>query len=126
VNVKEGRAEHVRGYEKQMDDAAAGSPARCSAAVTALFAMTTIRAGSGWHFQYRDIFDTDFDKYPRSPSHCSSATGITAAFTNLAGPEECSLRTRPVRRLVVGCRYGRPAKRSNGLAGAAGACGVGG
>ena len=45
--------------------------------------------GSGLHFQYQGIFDTDFDKYTEDAVQLFSATGITTVFTNLEGfPED--------------------------------------
>jgi hypothetical protein len=45
--------------------------------------------GSGLHFQYQGIFDTDFDKYTEDAVALFSATGITTVFTNLEGfPED--------------------------------------
>ena len=45
--------------------------------------------GSGLHFQYMGIFDTDFDKYTEDAIKLFSATGITTVFTNLEGfPED--------------------------------------
>ena len=39
--------------------------------------------GSGLHFQYQGIFDTDFDKYTEDAVQLFSQTGITTVFTNL-------------------------------------------
>jgi len=45
--------------------------------------------GSGLHFQYQGIFDTDFDKYTEDAVRLFSQTGITTVFTNLEGfPED--------------------------------------
>ena len=45
--------------------------------------------GSGLHFQYQGIFDTDFDKYTEDAIQIFTATGITTVFTNLEGfPED--------------------------------------
>ena len=45
--------------------------------------------GSGLHFQYQGIFDTDFDKYTEDAVQLFGATGITTVFTNLEGfPED--------------------------------------
>ena len=41
--------------------------------------------GSGLHFQYQGIFDTDFDKYTEDAVQLFSQTGITTVFTNLEG-----------------------------------------
>jgi hypothetical protein len=45
--------------------------------------------GSGLHFQYQGIFDTDFDKYTEDAVTLFSETGITTVFTHLEGfPED--------------------------------------
>ena len=41
--------------------------------------------GSGLHFQYQGIFDTDFDKYTEDAVQLFSATGITTVFTQPRG-----------------------------------------
>ena len=50
--------------------------------------------GSGLHFQYQGIFDTDFDKYTEDAVQLFSATGITTVFTNLEGSPRIGRRTR--------------------------------
>jgi hypothetical protein len=45
--------------------------------------------GSGLHFQYQGIFDTDFDKYTEDAVALFSKYGIDTVFTNLEGfPED--------------------------------------
>ena len=45
--------------------------------------------GSGLHFQYQGIFDTDFDKYLEDAVALFIKTGITTVFVNLEGwPED--------------------------------------
>jgi hypothetical protein len=45
--------------------------------------------GSGLHFQYQGIFDTDFDKYTEDAVMLFGQTGVTTVFTNLEGfPED--------------------------------------
>ena len=45
--------------------------------------------GSGLHFMYQGIFDTDFDKYLEDAVALFVKTGITTVFTNLEGwPED--------------------------------------
>ena len=45
--------------------------------------------GSGLHFQYQGIFDTDFDKYTEDAVQLFGATAVTTVFTNLEGfPED--------------------------------------
>jgi len=45
--------------------------------------------GSGLHFMYQGIFDTDFDKYLEDALAIFLKTGITTVFVNLEGwPED--------------------------------------
>ena len=45
--------------------------------------------GSGLHFMYQGIFDTDFDKYLEDAVAIFAKTGITTVFVNLEGwPED--------------------------------------
>ena len=45
--------------------------------------------GSGLHFMYQGIFDTDFDKYLEDAVALFAKTGITTVFVNLEGwPED--------------------------------------
>jgi len=45
--------------------------------------------GSGLHFMYQGIFDTDFDKYLEDALEIFLKTGVTTVFTNLEGfPED--------------------------------------
>ena len=45
--------------------------------------------GSGSHFMYQGIFDTDFDKYLEDAVALFNRTGITTVFVNLEGwPED--------------------------------------
>jgi hypothetical protein len=89
AKVKEGREEAVRAYGKQIEEAIKGSPD-----VLAPLRLHTLRwvlfdVGSGLHFQYQGIFDTDFDKYTEDAVQLFSQTGITTVFTNLEGfPED--------------------------------------
>ena len=89
AKVKEGREEAVRAYGKQIEDAIVLAPLRLHYLRWVLFDV-----GSGLHFQYQGIFDTDFDKYTEDAVRLFSETGITTVFTNLDGfPEDW--RTNP-------------------------------
>ena len=45
--------------------------------------------GSGLHFMYQGIFDTDFDKYTEDAVAIFAKSGVTTAFVNLEGfPED--------------------------------------
>ena len=78
AKVKEGREEAVKGSPDVL------APLRLHYLRWVLFDV-----GSGLHFQYQGIFDTDFDKYTEDAVQLFSQTGITTVFTNLEGfPED--------------------------------------
>jgi len=89
AKVKEGREEAVRAYGKQIEEAIAGSPDVLAPLRLHYLRWVLFDVGSGLHFQYQGIFDTDFDKYTEDAVKLFSATGITTAFVNLEGfPED--------------------------------------
>ena len=89
AKVKEGREEAVRAYGKQFEEAIAGSPEVLAPLKLHYLRWVLFDVGSGLHFQYQGIFDTDFDKYTEDAIRLFSATGITTVFTNLEGfPED--------------------------------------
>jgi hypothetical protein len=89
AKVKEGREEAVRAYGKQIEEAIAGSPDVLAPLRLHYLRWVLFDVGSGLHFQYQGIFDTDFDKYTEDAVALFSATGITTVFTNLEGfPED--------------------------------------
>lgn len=89
AKVKEGREEAVRAYGKQIEEAVAASPDVLEPLRLHYLRWILFDVGSGLHFQYQGIFDTDFDKYTEDAVRLFSATGITTVFTNLEGfPED--------------------------------------
>src|SRR5947209_16949456 len=89
AKVKEGREEAVRAYGKQIEEAIAGSPEVLAPLRLHYLRWVLFDVGSGLHFQYQGIFDTDFDKYTEDAVALFSQTGITTVFTNLEGfPED--------------------------------------
>lgn len=89
AKVKEGREEVVRAYGKQIEDAVAASPDVLAPLKLHYLRWVLFDVGSGLHFQYQGIFDTDFDKYTEDAVTLFSQTGITTVFTNLEGfPED--------------------------------------
>jgi hypothetical protein len=89
AKVKEGREEAVRAYGKQIEEAIAGSPDVLAPLRLHYLRWVLFDVGSGLHFQYQGIFDTDFDKYTEDAVQLFSQTGITTVFTNLEGfPED--------------------------------------
>src|SRR4051794_9018463 len=89
AKVKEGREEAVRAYGKQIEEAIAGSPDVLAPLRLHYLRWVLFDVGSGLHFQYQGIFDTDFDKYLEDAVALFNATGVTTVFTNLEGwPED--------------------------------------
>lgn len=89
AKVKEGREDAVRAYGKTIQDTIAASPEALAPLRLHYLRWILFDVGSGLHFQYQGIFDTDFDKYTEDAVQLFSATGITTVFTNLEGfPED--------------------------------------
>jgi hypothetical protein len=89
AKVKEGREETVRAYGKTIEETIAASPEALAPLKLHYLRWNLFDIGSGLHFQYMGIFDTDFDKYTEDAIRLFSATGITTVFTNLEGfPED--------------------------------------
>ena len=89
AKVKEGREEAVRAYGKTIEETIASSPEVLAPLRLHYLRWVLFDVGSGLHFQYQGIFDTDFDKYTEDAVSLFSATGITTVFTNLEGfPED--------------------------------------
>jgi hypothetical protein len=89
AKVKEGREEAVRAYGKTVEETIAASPEALAPLRLHYLRWVLFDVGSGLHFQYQGIFDTDFDKYTEDAVQLFSATGITTVFTNLEGfPED--------------------------------------
>lgn len=85
AKVKEGREEAVRAYGEQIEEAVKGSPDVLAPLKLHYLRWVLFDVGSGLHFQYQGIFDTDFDKYTEDAVRLFSETGITTVFTNLEG-----------------------------------------
>ncbi|WP_319434489.1 hypothetical protein [Mycobacterium sp. RTGN5] len=89
AKVKEGREEALRAYGNQIQETIAASPHALAPLRLHYLRWVLFDVGSGLHFQYQGIFDTDFDKYTEDAVQLFSQTGITTAFTNLEGfPED--------------------------------------
>ncbi|WP_228002233.1 hypothetical protein [Nocardia australiensis] len=89
AKVKPGREEAIRAYGKQIAAAVASSPDVLAPLRLHYLRWILFDVGSGLHFQYQGIFDTDFDKYTEDAVMLFSQTGITTVFTNLEGfPED--------------------------------------
>lgn len=89
AKVKEGREEAIRAHGKRIEDAVKGSPDVLAPLRLHFLRWQLFDVGSGLHFQYQGIFDTDFDKYTEDAVMLFGQTGIDTVFTNLEGfPED--------------------------------------
>lgn len=89
AKVKPGREQAIREYGKTIEDAVAGSPDMLGPLRLHFLRWVLFDVGSGLHFMYQGIFDTDFDKYVEDAIALFNSTGVTTVFVNLEGfPED--------------------------------------
>ena len=76
-------------YGKTIEEAVAGSPDVLAVLKLHYLRWVLFDVGTGTHFMYQGIFDTDFDKYTEDAIAIFTATGINTVFENLVGfPED--------------------------------------
>jgi len=89
AKVKPGREQAIRDYGKTIEEAVKGSPNVLAPLRLHYLRWVLFDIGSGLHFMYQGIFDTDFDKYIEDALAIFNQTGINTVFTNLEGwPED--------------------------------------
>lgn len=89
AKVKPGREQAVRDYGKTIEEAVRNSPGVLAPLRLHYLRWVLFDVGSGVHFMYQGIFDTDFDKYIEDALVLFAKTGITTVFTHLEGwPED--------------------------------------
>ncbi len=89
AKVKPGREQAIRDYGKTIEEAVKGSPHVLAPLQLHYLRWVLFDVGSGLHFMYQGIFDTDFDKYIEDALMLFNQTGINTVFTNLEGwPED--------------------------------------
>jgi hypothetical protein len=89
AKVKAGREQAIRDYAKTIEQAVEGSPNVLAPLKLHYLRWVLFDIGSGTHFMYQGIFDTDFDKYVEDAIALFNSTGITTVFVNLEGcPED--------------------------------------
>jgi hypothetical protein len=89
AKVKPGREDAVRAYGKSIEEAVATHPDVLAPLQLHYLRWLLFDVGSGLHFMYQGIFDTDFDKYLEDAVALFAQTGITTVFVNLEGwPED--------------------------------------
>jgi hypothetical protein len=89
AKVKPGREQAIREYGKTIEQAVKDSPNVLAPLRLHYLRWVLFDVGSGLHFMYQGIFDTDFDKYLEDAVALFMKTGITTVFVNLEGwPED--------------------------------------
>jgi hypothetical protein len=97
AKVKPGREQAVRDYGKSIEQAVKDSPNVLAPLRLHYLRWVLFDVGSGLHFMYQGIFDTDFDKYLEDAIAIFNATGITTVFVNLEGwPDDWKTNTQAV------------------------------
>lgn len=89
AKVKPGREQAIREYGKSIEAAVKATPTVLAPLKLHYLRWVLFDIGSGLHFMYQGIFDTDFDKYVEDAIALFNTTGITTVFVNLEGwPED--------------------------------------
>jgi hypothetical protein len=89
AKVKPGRENAIREYGKSIENAVNADPTVLAPLKLHYLRWILFDVGSGLHFMYQGIFDTDFDKYLEDAVALFVKTGITTVFVNLEGwPED--------------------------------------
>lgn len=83
--VKPGKEQVIRDYGKSIEEAVKGDPLVLAPLKLHYLRWLLFDVGSGLHFMYQGIFDTDFDKYIEDAIDIFTKTGITTVFVNLEG-----------------------------------------
>ena len=85
AKVKPGREQAIREYGNVIEAAIEANPELLAPLRLHYLRWVLFDVGSGLHFQYQGIFDTDFDKYTEDAIKLFSLSGVTTVFTNLEG-----------------------------------------
>jgi len=97
AKVKPGREDAIREYGKTIEQAVKDSPNVLGPLRLHYLRWVLFDVGSGLHFMYQGIFDTDFDKYVEDAIALFNSTGITTVFVNLEGwPDDWRTNTPAV------------------------------
>ena len=80
AKVKPGREQAIRDYGKNIEDAVRADPTVLAPLKLHYLRWVLFDVGSGLHFMYQGIFDTDFDKYLEDAVALFVKTGITTVF----------------------------------------------
>ena len=85
AKVIPGREDAIRAYGKNIEEAVKADPTVLAPLRLHYLRWVLFDVGSGPHFMYQGIFDTDFDKYLEDAVALFIETGITTVFVNLEG-----------------------------------------
>jgi len=85
AKVKPGREEAIREHGKSIEKAVKDNPNVLAPLKLHYLRWQLFDVGSGLHFMYQGIFDTDFDKYVEDAVALFSQSGVVTAFENLEG-----------------------------------------
>jgi len=97
AKVKPGREQAIRDYGKTIEATVKADPDVLAPLKLHYLRWLLFDVGSGLHFMYQGIFDTDFDKYVEDAIALFRKTGVTTVFTNLEGwPEDWQTNIQPV------------------------------
>lgn len=89
AKVKPGREQAIRDYGVRIEESVKANPDVLAPLKLHYLRWILFDVGSGLHFMYQGIFDTDFDKYLEDAVALFVKTGITTVFVNLEGwPED--------------------------------------
>jgi hypothetical protein len=77
AKVKPGREQAIRDYGKKIEEAVKADPSVLAPLKLHYLRWILFDVGSGLHFMYQGIFDTDFDKYLEDAVALFIKTGIT-------------------------------------------------
>lgn len=97
AKVKPGREQAIREYANTIETAVAADPTVLAPLKLHYLRWLLFDVGSGLHFMYQGIFDTDFDKYLEDAIALFLKTGVTTVFVNLEGwPEDWKTNVQAV------------------------------
>jgi hypothetical protein len=85
AKVIPGREQAIRDHGKTIEEAVRNNPNVLAPLKLHFLRWQLFDVGSGLHFMYQGIFDTDFDKYTEDAVAIFSKSGITTTFENLEG-----------------------------------------
>ena len=106
AKVKPGREQAIRDYGRTIEEAVTASPTVLAPLKLHYLRWVLFDLGSGLHFMYQGIFDTDFDKYLEDAVALFNSTGITTVFVNLEGwPEDWKTNVNAVIRFFREHQY---------------------